>query len=618
MKINKLIVIGMLTVSMISCHQEAINNDINNVVDNVVEESNDQNEKSDSEEDIIEDDIVDEVKLLPVSKMIDGEKKWGYASSDNLNLIIIDFQYDQPVFFDEIYGFAIVSKNEQIGVIDELGQELIPFGIYKSLFIGGGDLIFGQTQEEVQNILDYKGHVFYTFGKEMTVYLDMNGFLQIHDGNNQNYFDAQTKEVVKLESEDYDIREFEMILSNTAFEIQKGLDESLSILKEGIKLTEETYDSIEYVEDYFVIGNKTDKIESYYDSIYALGLMDTEGHILIDPYYYDLKQLHENYFAVAAFDDYDLNYKQYSEQTYKKAIFSRAEALTGFDFYIIEHVKDDTFYVYDGIEYYFLDVQKNEKVLSDLAIDGPFKIHVIGDIIVFNHDSYDGTYTIYANEDKILKRLSTSYTLEDGLVLTKFKGAGINPVFYPLLAYSDSEVEKKINNSIDDLFDVANDLDEESGLYYSISSVGFDVSEFNGILEITQSYYWYGLGAAHGNYGNTSYNYDLKTGELISLSDLFDVDTNMDEVIAFSIKDVVLASQDLSERLYVNLSELTDEEVVAYFKRDVYDYKLNLEGLIIYYNPYDIGPYAAGLIEIQLPLESFKEHLNSKTPWFMD
>lgn len=617
MKYNKLMVIGILAVSLISCNQETTNN-IENITNNAVEENTAQNEKSDSEEVIVEEEVLSEVKLLPVSKMIDGQKKWGYAPSDNLNLEIIDFSYDQPVFFDESYGFAIVSKNDQVGVIDELGQELIPFGVYKSLYLGGGDIVYGQTQEELYKILDYNGHVFHTLEEGMNIYLDDNSILQIYDMTHYNYFDVQTKQVVKLESEDYDVRKYEMLLANTGFEIQKGLDQKLSILKEGILLSEETYDLVEYIDDYFIIGNQSDKMKSSYESINALGLMDIDGHMLIDPYYYDLKQLHENYFAVAEFEKFDLNYKQYSDQTYKKAIFRRAEALTGFDFYIIEYVKDDIFYVYDGEEYYFLDVQKNEKVMSELVIDGPFKIHVLGEVIVFNHDSYDGTYTIYANENKILKRFSESYALKDGLVLTKFKGAGINPVLYPLLAYNDSDVEEKINISIKELFDITNDLDEETGLYYSINSVGFYVSEFNDVLEVTQSYYWYGLGAAHGNYGNSSYHYDLKTGELIGLKDFFKPETNIDEVITYSIKDVALASQELSERLYMNLSELTDEEVIAYFKRDVYNYKVNSEGLIIYYNPYDVGPYAAGLIEIQLPLDSFKEHLNSKNPWFVD
>jgi len=619
MKFSKLIIIGILTVSLISCNQETVdNNKIDNVTNNVVEENMTQNDSDESEEIVTEEEVVVEVKLLPISKVIDGVQKWGYALSDNLDEALINFQYDQPVFFDEDYGFAIVSKNEQVGVIDELGQELIPFGSYESLNLGGGDVIYGQTQDEVLKIFDYNGNVFHVLEEGMYVYLDQNGILQIYDIDNQNYFDIQTKQVVKLESEDSDARKYELMFSNTAYEVQKGLNEKLNVLKEGIPLSEEMYDSVEYVEDYFIIGNESEIMESYYEPINALGLMDQDGHILIDPSYYDLQPLHENYFAVAEFGEYYLNYKQYSDQTYKKAIFRRAEALTGFDFYIIEHVKGDVFYVYDGEEYYFIDVEKNERVMTDLVINGPIDIDVIDDVIVFNHDSYDGTYIIYANEEKIIKRLSLSYPLNNGLVLTKFKGAGINPVFYPLLAYNDSDIENNINNSFKELFDVSKDIDYETGLYNSISSVGFDVSEFNDILVVTQSYYWYGLGAAHGNYGNISYNYDLKTGELLNLKDLFNSEIDIDEVLTLAMKDVVLESQDLADRLYVMLPELTDEEIVTYFKRDDYNFILNSEGLLIYYNPYEIGSYAAGLIEIQVPLESFKEYLNENNPWLAD
>ena len=147
MKYNKLVIIVFLSLFLISCNKEASNQtdfDNTNINDIVTEEN------------------IEDAKLLPVSEIINGDKKWGYISSQNLNETILEFQYDQPVFFDESYGFAIVSKNKQIGFIDEIGNELIPFGAYKSLYLGSEDIIYGTTQEDISIILDYNGNIFYT------------------------------------------------------------------------------------------------------------------------------------------------------------------------------------------------------------------------------------------------------------------------------------------------------------------------------------------------------------------------------------------------------------------------------------------------------------------------
>jgi hypothetical protein len=603
MKYNKLIIIVFLSLFLISCNKEKSNQiDFDNTnINDIVAEKN-----------------IEDTKLLPLSKIVNGDKKWGYVSSQNLNEKILEFQYDQPVFFDESYGFAIVSKNKQIGVIDKLGNEFIPFGTYKSLYQGSEDIIYGTTQEDIHTILDYKGNVFYVLKEGQNIYKRKNGILEINSATKHSYFNVNEKEIVVLDSESYEIRENNLNLANTPYKIQNNADNKLNISKDGNFITEKTYASIEYVENYFIVGTRSDKTLDYYEDITKLGLMDEKGHIIINPSYYDLKQLHKDYFGVAKFDNSDFNYKQYSDKTYKKAIFRKEKALTDFTFYIIEYVKDDIFYVYDGVEYYFLNVNNNKKVMADLMIDGPFEISLVDDIIIFYNSSHEnGEVIIYVKNNKIIKKLTETYQLESGSVLTDFKAAGIDPVFYPIFIYSDKIIEEKINNSIEKIFDISYkwDLDLDSERYSIVGNTGFNVSEFKNILEITQSYYWYGLGAAHGNYGNLTYNYDLITGDLFTLENLFKENINFDEVITFAIRKAIINNPNLPESLYIDINNMNDNETIEFFKKDIYNFKINSEGLLIYYNPYEIGPYAAGIIEIQIPLSIIKKDLKSEKPW---
>ena len=114
-------------------------------------------------------------------------------------------------------------------------------------------------------------------------------------------------------------------------------------------------------------------------------------------------------------------------------------------------------------------------------------------------------------------------------------------------------------------------------------------------------------GGAHGVTVRTSESWDLNEGELISLNELLGKDQI--EYIKSEIKKQV--EQTINNENY-NYFENYDENIEANF--DENNYYITPEGIIIYFQQYEIAPYAAGIPEFNIPVnqEVTGEHNCSK------
>ena len=116
------------------------------------------------------------------------------------------------------------------------------------------------------------------------------------------------------------------------------------------------------------------------------------------------------------------------------------------------------------------------------------------------------------------------------------------------------------------------------------------------ILSLYVDYYQY-TGGAHGITERRAYNIDLKTGKLLPLAELFKPGYDYKAVIDKEI----------------NRQIALDPE--PYFEGDMgfkgiapeHNYYLEGENLVIYFNQYEIAPYAAGIREFKIPLTLLDE-----------
>ena len=133
----------------------------------------------------------------------------------------------------------------------------------------------------------------------------------------------------------------------------------------------------------------------------------------------------------------------------------------------------------------------------------------------------------------------------------------------------------------------------------------FEKTSYRGFASVTVSDYRF-TGGAHGNTSYENFNADLKTGKLLSDADVFKDPAAAKKKIA----DLVYAKlvKDYSDRIYSEGGDvkksLTDAGGL-----DILRFTKN--GLEFQSTPYQVGPYAAGVVKVAIPyseiLDLFKD-----------
>src|SRR5690606_17881768 len=107
-------------------------------------------------------------------------------------------------------------------------------------------------------------------------------------------------------------------------------------------------------------------------------------------------------------------------------------------------------------------------------------------------------------------------------------------------------------------------------------------------------------GGAHGMHGLAYYPFDLKDQKALVLEDVVEMDsTTLQSLLEQRFREQYdfQPDQPLKDLLF-------DEELKA---ND--NFFFNAEGLGFFYVPYEVAPYAAGVIEIVIPYERLSEYL---------
>ena len=107
-------------------------------------------------------------------------------------------------------------------------------------------------------------------------------------------------------------------------------------------------------------------------------------------------------------------------------------------------------------------------------------------------------------------------------------------------------------------------------------------------------------GGAHGYYGRTVRNYSLKGGYDLMLNDLFDATQRdlLDELIRDKLYDRYGVADDVG----LAAEGFFPEEIAA-----TENFAIGEQGITFYYNPYDIGCYALGDVEVHIGFDELKE-----------
>jgi len=117
----------------------------------------------------------------------------------------------------------------------------------------------------------------------------------------------------------------------------------------------------------------------------------------------------------------------------------------------------------------------------------------------------------------------------------------------------------------------------------------------NGIFCFTTFIYYF-RGGAHAIYGKFSTCVDLETGRKLTFNDFFAKDS--EDILTDIIKNIIANDPHDADYDFF-ISEIKPND----------NFYLEREGIIFVYNPYEIAPYSAGIIEVFIPFQDIAPFL---------
>ena len=121
------------------------------------------------------------------------------------------------------------------------------------------------------------------------------------------------------------------------------------------------------------------------------------------------------------------------------------------------------------------------------------------------------------------------------------------------------------------------------------------------VLSLTTLEYVY-TGGAHGSSGMHSYAFNVSNGRVYTLTDIFLPGTNFGERLEGLIKADIAANN----KTYYHFEGLNDNQA----------FYLTEEGLVIYFQPYEIASWADGFIRFIIPYNKISDIINPDLPLY--
>lgn len=171
---------------------------------------------------------------------------------------------------------------------------------------------------------------------------------------------------------------------------------------------------------------------------------------------------------------------------------------------------------------------------------------------------------------------------------------GCQRINQTLKSYTDGMVrEAKANRKVEK---------ETKKLYmdiegYTTRSLAAEVTyDQDGIFSVLFSGYEHQLGAAHGFYFYQSFTFNTETGDLLSMEQI--LDKTKKEVRSLLKKEIKKQIRKEPDAFYENAKKLA----VDCIKKQPEHFYLTEDGLVYFFQLYEIAPYAAGIPQVTVSL----------------
>jgi hypothetical protein len=138
--------------------------------------------------------------------------------------------------------------------------------------------------------------------------------------------------------------------------------------------------------------------------------------------------------------------------------------------------------------------------------------------------------------------------------------------------------------------------------------IGLAQDDLVSVLLIASSYY---QGAAHPLSNSDVVNFDLKNAKVLKLSDLFKPGARyLPTLSTYCISDLKKQSKDKQGMLDENSINSGASPVAKNYK----SWTIHRNGISVEFDPYQVGPYAAGAQTVLVPYSALKDLINADGP----
>lgn len=324
------------------------------------------------------------------------------------------------------------------------------------------------------------------------------------------------------------------------------------------------------------------------------GLIDKKGSFMLSPKYNNIELLGENLLAVGI----AINKKR----PYIGSIYAMADIngkfLIDFIYYGISSYKNKLASAYDNSKTYFIN-KTGKKIEKLPSIHGSGTLYFKDDTIVSEVDNR----IVYLDKlGNIIWRQSANVILNDKYIIKekKYKPNRNYLVYHP-------HIKGMYSNKVQDV--VNKKLKEKSQVLYINKSVELDYNYYGqfavelfkkNLLILQLSAYNYPFGAAHGMPTEIYPHVDLTDGRFYELEDLFKQNSNYVGVLSDIIRKQI-ENMGPDSGIWLDQYKGIKEDQPFYISEVV---------LNIYFNPYEIAPFAYGFPTFKIPYVEIWDIIN--------
>lgn len=570
-------------------------------------------------------------QLYPALKNTKNGAIYGYIN--NKGEYVIEPKFEGAYDFNE-NCVAIVIKDNKYGVIDLLGEYKI-YTIYDSISnFRESRAVY--SKDGSMGIIDEDGNVITK--KEYGIVGEFHDHRAVvgdsKSGNYKyGYIDREGKELIHLKFERADDFKDDIALVKVKDNEYSLIDKEGKVLNsykhylvsqygDGLMMFSEKIDGpYGYIDiegneiitprftstSEFVDGIAIVSVEENYNGPY--GVINKKGEYVLTPIFSEIRYLGENRLALGMPIGKPLGDDKFIAPSIFAIGDTNGNILTQFKYYAVGNYDKGVTYASNNTSTFFID--KNGKVINTLPkVKGSGELMIKDDIIYANID-YSPYYLtrsgklIYKPNDEII--LDYVYSV----IKEKYKPNFSFLIYIPQIkGIKNRKVEKKVNNKLKTLSyfkpfaedQISHSINENDVLDYSYYGT-FEVTFFKkNILILSLTGYYYPLGAAHGLSSKITPVINLDTGEFYSLEDLFNPNSDWKNRLD-SIIQKMIDKEPQYEYVYKDGFKGIDEGQNFY---------IDDNNLYIYFQPYDIGPYAAGFIIFKIPFSLIQDIMVNK------